>query len=191
MKKKPANPFLTTGYHSPEYFCDREKETGQLLSNLQNGSNTALVSIRRIGKTGLIKHLFYQLPENWRSIYVDILATENLSQFLNVMASAIMNALSEKGNPGKRFLNFLKTLRPVISYDLLTNTPRVSFNQQQTDETETSIRSILSYLEKQEFDVVIAIDEFQQITNYPERNIVSWLRGIVSAMGRDRLKLIF
>jgi hypothetical protein len=122
---------------------------------------------------------------------VDILATENLSQFLNVMASAIMNALSEKGNPGKRFLNFLKTLRPVIRYDPLTNTPRVSFNQQQTDETETSIRSILSYLEKQEFDVVIAIDEFQQITNYPERNTDSWLRGIVSALGRDRLKLIF
>jgi hypothetical protein len=39
--------------------------------------------------------------------------------------------------------------------------------------------------------VVIAIDEFQQITNYPERNTDSWLRGIVSALGRDRLKLIF
>ena len=64
--RTPENPFLTSGYYSPEYFCDRKNETKQLLNSIQNGQNVTLTSIRRIGKTGLIKHLFYQLPENWK-----------------------------------------------------------------------------------------------------------------------------
>lgn len=30
------NPFLITGYESPEYFCDRKKETADLLETLKN-----------------------------------------------------------------------------------------------------------------------------------------------------------
>ena len=28
---KLQNPFITGGYVNPEYFCDREKETGHIL----------------------------------------------------------------------------------------------------------------------------------------------------------------
>ena len=55
------NPFLISTYKSPEYFCDREQETGLLKSNLINGINTVLISLRRIGKSGLIKNVFYEL----------------------------------------------------------------------------------------------------------------------------------
>jgi len=56
------NPFLIVGYQGPEYFCDREKETEVILSALHNGRNITLVSPRRMGKTGLIRHCF-QLDE--------------------------------------------------------------------------------------------------------------------------------
>lgn len=57
--KKPQNPFLLTGYISPDYFCDREAETEKLISALCNGRNVTLVSPRRMGKTGLINRLLY------------------------------------------------------------------------------------------------------------------------------------
>ena len=65
MAKKNAtklrNPFVYQGYASPDYFCDRIVETEELISNLQNGRNTVLISQRRIGKIGLIKNVFHHL----------------------------------------------------------------------------------------------------------------------------------
>ena len=54
------NPFITSGYAGPKYFCDREKETGTIVRLLQNGNNVALISPRRFGKTDLIRHCFEQ-----------------------------------------------------------------------------------------------------------------------------------
>jgi hypothetical protein len=34
MEGKKINPFVTVGYVSPEYFCDREKETTRLISTI-------------------------------------------------------------------------------------------------------------------------------------------------------------
>ena len=56
---KPNNPFLISGYHSPEFFCDRVSETNNILNALYNGRNVTLIAPRRMGKTGLIRHAFY------------------------------------------------------------------------------------------------------------------------------------
>ena len=53
------NPFVTSGYIAPEYFCDRERETEELLRWLVNENNVAIISTRRMGKTGLIQHCFH------------------------------------------------------------------------------------------------------------------------------------
>ena len=55
------NPFVTNGYVSAKYFCDREKETADVITMLLNGNNIALISPRRYGKTDLIRHF---QPEN-------------------------------------------------------------------------------------------------------------------------------
>lgn len=60
---KPNNPFLISGYYGPEFFCDREQEAGSILEALQNGRNVTLTAPRRMGKTGLIRHVFYRLKE--------------------------------------------------------------------------------------------------------------------------------
>ena len=59
QKIQPRNPFLVYGYASPRYFCDREAETQQILSALENERNLTLIAPRRMGKTGLIKNVFY------------------------------------------------------------------------------------------------------------------------------------
>jgi len=48
--KKIVNPFIIKGYVSKEYFCNREEELKILLRNMQNGSNTTLISPRKMGK---------------------------------------------------------------------------------------------------------------------------------------------
>ena len=183
--RKPENPFLISGYHSPDYFCDRKSEPAQLLSNIQNGQNVTLTSVRRIGKTGLIKHLFYNLPAGWKGIYADILATENLQGFLSMLTTAILNAVPEKESLGKKIWTFVKSMRPVISFDPLTNLPQASFELRQAD-TEMQISSIMQFLEKQDFNIVIAIDEFQQITRYPEKSTDAWLRSVIQHMPNVR-----
>ena len=68
------NPFQITDYISPEFFCDRTEETQKIISALDNGRDVTLTSIRRMGKTGLIKNVFYRLKsrKNLKLIYVDI-----------------------------------------------------------------------------------------------------------------------
>ena len=38
------NPFITTGYAGAKYFCDRVKETKDVVELLTNGNNIALIS---------------------------------------------------------------------------------------------------------------------------------------------------
>ena len=57
----PANPFVISGYHGPNWFCDRLLETKRLISFVKNGNNVTLFALRRLGKTGLIHHVFHQL----------------------------------------------------------------------------------------------------------------------------------
>jgi len=173
--KKLMNPFPVSTYQGPEYFCDRELETLKLLSNISSGISTALISVRRIGKTGLIQHVLSRLPRGFKGIYVDILETENLNQFLNHLGTALLQAESAQSGSGRKIWNFIKSLRPVITFETLSGAPQASFDFKQT-QTEQSIDSILSFLDNQSFRTIIAIDEFQQITNYPEKNTDSWLR---------------
>ena len=82
-KKKssqPQNPFIYEGYEGPDYFCDRTEETENIISHLQNGRNTTLVSPRKIGKTGLIWHTFNRIRQENKDavcIYTDIFHTQN------------------------------------------------------------------------------------------------------------------
>lgn len=178
---QPTTPFVTTGYFGPQYFCDREKETETLISNINGGLSTTLVAIRRIGKTGLIQHLERKLSANLICIYADILATENTNDFLNSLATAILNSVPEKTGVGKRIWNFIKSLRPVISFDSLSGEPNVTFKVHEK-ESEHQIASLFAFLEQQDKRVLFAIDEFQQILKYPEKNTEAWLRTIIQQL---------
>ena len=84
------NPFVTYGYVSPEYFCDREKETEKRVSLLTNENNVALISPRRIGKTDLLHHCFRlpEIKEKYHTFVIDIYATSSVRDFVNVFGYA-------------------------------------------------------------------------------------------------------
>ena len=84
---KPNNPFILSGYNSPHYFCNRKEETEKLISSIRNMRNTTLISLRRMGKTGLIHHVFNQLEKD-KSLslfYLDILPAATLNDFINII----------------------------------------------------------------------------------------------------------
>ena len=93
---RPNNPFLVSGYYSPEFFCDREQETGTILDALHNGRNVTLIAPRRMGKTGLVRHAFYRLKEEQPDIvtfYLDIYSTQSLGDFVRLFASTVLGQL--------------------------------------------------------------------------------------------------
>jgi AAA+ ATPase superfamily predicted ATPase len=182
---EPSNPFITTGYQGSAYFCDRENETSALLENITNDRSTILTSIRRIGKTGLIRHVLELLSSDHIGIYIDILPTENLGEFLNALASSVFNSITEKSTPGKKILGFIKSLRPVITYDPLSGFPQVTLDVR-PGETTRSIAALFQVLENYPKKVVIAIDEFQQILQFPEKNTDSWLRSTIQSLNNVR-----
>jgi AAA+ ATPase superfamily predicted ATPase len=174
----PANPFLTSGYKGPQYFCNREKETAQLLSNMKNNINTTLFAIRRIGKTGLIYHALDRFSKSKKTaaIYFDIFATQNLKDFTNQFATAVYRRFPEKKGIGQKFFDMLRLFRPVISYDALTGNPEISIELTQHKQYEKTIEQLFAFLDKQKIKIIIAIDEFQQILHYPEQNTEALLR---------------
>ena len=179
--KKPVNPFVTAGYYGAKYFCDREAETKSLLQNITNELSTTLIAIRRIGKTGLIRHVLAKLPPDYTSVYVDILPTEDMNELLNVLVSSIINSIPQRTGPGKKMMDFIKSLRPVITYDPLSGIPQVTIDVRK-GEAPRHIDSVFSHLEKYPKKIVIAIDEFQQILEYPEKNADAWLRSSIQTL---------
>lgn len=177
MKKK-NNPFLLKGYVSKELFCDREKEVEELFTNVTNGIDTTLISARRMGKTGLLFRFFDHLNEhgNIKSIYVDIFSSRSLSEFIKLLAEAILSRFPEKTPLGTKFMEFIKGFRPLIGYDPLTGQPQIQINYQSAQEKEYTLQGLFNFLESQNELIVIAIDEFQQIADYPEKNIEALLR---------------
>lgn len=166
-----SNPFLVRGFCKDEWFCDRELETERLLQNALNGVDTTLISPRKYGKTGLIFHLFHQIEKQQlpiKCIYVDLLQTRSIDDFINALAEELVK-FPEQTSFGKRVWDFLKRLRPILSYDSLTGEPQVSFTYQMAGEEERNLRNILEFLNGQPEQIILALDEFQQVTEYPER----------------------
>lgn len=164
------NPFVTNGYVSPEYFCDRVKETETIVSWLTNGNNVALISPRRLGKTDLLRHCFQQpgIKGNYHTFIIDIYATKSVRDFVNVFGKAILEELKPKGkNIWNSFLNLLSSLRSEISFDI-NGQPTWSVGLGDIVNPTTTLDEIFSYLNNANLPCIIAIDEFQQITKYTD-----------------------
>ena len=175
------NPFITYGYESAEYFCDRQEETKMLTSLLINGNHVALISPRRMGKTGLIRHCFEQsaIQKKYYTFLIDIYATKNLQDMVFQMGRGIVTRLKSRGQEAiDKFLMFVTSLRTGISFDGQGN---ASWNLGVGDIKSPSftLEEIFSYLKAADRRCIVAIDEFQAITDYPEQNIEELLRTYV------------
>lgn len=176
------NPFIIKSYESKELFCDREEELQLMLRNCINSSDMTLISQRRMGKTGLILRLFDEIKDvrpEIHTIYFDIFATRNIDDFIKLMAEAAMKSFPTKTTMGEKLLTFIKSLRPQLSFDNITGEPQLQIAYQTAHEKEYTLRGLFDFLDSQKEHIVIAIDEFQQIRDYPEQNMEALLRTYI------------
>ena len=177
--RKIVNPFIVTGKIDPAYFCDREEESARLIRSLDNGNNLVIISPRRMGKTGLIQFC-YEKPE-WKKTYytffIDILHTSSLREFTYTLGKEIYETLLPRSKRMTQlFMQTLKSISGKFGFDPLSNTPTFSLELGDIDRPEYTLDEIFVYLAKADKPCIIAIDEFQQIAKYPEKNIEALLR---------------
>ena len=186
-----GNPFSIKEYKGKNYFCDREAELDKILTNIKNGIDTTLVSPRRMGKTGLIYRLFEQINETGdvETIYVDIYPARSLSDFVKLLAEAILLKFPERTSIGKQFIEFIKGFKPLIGYDAITGEPQIQISYQSDQEKEYTLQGLFRFLDVQDTKIVLAIDEFQQITDFPEKNIEALLRTYTQQL--ENIRFIF
>lgn len=175
------NPFLTSGYIGADYFCDREEETKKLTRLLTNENNVALISSRRMGKTGLVRHCFAQqkIARKYNTFVIDIYATKNLSDFVYEMGRQIVNALKPRGKKAiESFIDTVKSLRTGITFDV-QGLPSWNVELGDVQAPAITLEEIFSYIENAGKPCLIAIDEFQSISCYPEKNVEATLRTYI------------
>ena len=187
MNKKrriPLNPFVLTGYVSPEYFCDRQKETDKIISALLNGRNITLTSPRRMGKTGLIHHVFHNMQENndVKCFYVDLYQTDSLELLVKKLADTILGSLdSTEDKIVKNVVSFFKMLRPVVTVDPMTGEPGFKVDVE-PGQGEYSLSEIFAYMEQSDYRCFVAFDEFQTIASYADKNVEALLRSHIQRL---------
>lgn len=172
------NPFILEPYRSKELFCDREKETEEILRHITNGRNITLISPRRLGKTGLIFRVFEEIRAKalpFETIYVDISDTLSLEDFIMAISEAIALRL-KKQQKISAFFRSLKNVRPMLGWDPLSGSPQVSFSFSDDKQKQNTLKDVLDYLENAPQKILLAIDEFQQIREYDGINMEAVLR---------------
>ena len=176
------NPFIIFGYAGSKYFCDRENETKELISALRNGRNITLRSPRRVGKTGLIQHLFATLTQTNPEIkcfYVDLFSTHSLGEMVVELGKAVIGQLDTPLQKMEGYVaQFFQSCRLYLSPDPLTGAPKLGLDLI-TANPAVTLEEIFTYIRKSEYTCYIAIDEFQQIVEYPEKNVEPLLRSYV------------
>lgn len=175
------NPFVTNGYAGPEYFCDRVSETQQITELLTNENNIALISPRRMGKTELIHYCFAQpeIEKDYYTFLIDIYSTNSVSDMVNMFGKAIIDKLRPLGrNVWEKFINILSSIRSEISFDI-NGQPSWGLGIGEIKNPEVTLDEIFSYLNQADKPCLVAIDEFQQITNYNDKKVEALLRTYV------------
>lgn len=176
------NPFIIDGYAGKKYFCDRMTESAEMIGGLVNGRNITLIAPRRLGKTGLIKHVMQQIQEEDKSavcLYMDIFSTKSIDDFTRLLADTVIGKLDSSAQKAmSRVAKFITSWKPMFTFDAITGVPQIVPTSIPSQNTGT-IKEIFDYLASADKRCYLAFDEFQQIYEYPEGGTEALLRSYI------------
>ena len=176
---KATNPFIVTGKIEPEYFCDRVAESARLVKSVANGNNLVIISPRRMGKTGLIQFCYDkpEIADEYYTFFIDILHTSSLREFTYLLGREIYETLLPRSRKmASLFIQTIKSISGKFGFDPITGMPTFNVELGDIDRPEYTLDEIFQYLAHADKPCIVAIDEFQQIAKYPEKNIEAQLR---------------
>ncbi len=177
-----SNPFVLGKDIPEELFCDRDEETRTLVKQVNNGRNVAVISHRRLGKSGLMHHLFKQeeIASTYYTFYVDLYATSSLADFVQAFSNEVYQSLKSKSSRFlEKFFAMMQSLRVGYSIDSMTGESTFHIGVGEIHSPQTTLSEIFDYLEAADKPCLVAIDEFQQIGAYSENNIEALLRTYI------------
>lgn len=182
MKK---NPFLTKGYISASYFCNRKNETTKIIQAIENGRDLTLISPRRMGKTGLVQHVLLQnrINKNFNLFYCDIYQAINLSEMTTIVGNVILQQLGKTADGIiQKVKKFFSGISPSISINPITLQTEIDFNFANHKQAQITLQQIFNILENSNKPSVLVLDEFQQIEKFPEKNTEAILRTYIQQL---------
>lgn len=176
-------PFVYGVAVSGENFTDRKKETNRLKMNFEAGVNTVLISPRRMGKTSIVAKVKSQIDNpKIRVVLMDIYDCRSELDFYERFASEIVKEVAGKMenvvSDVKEFLGRFSARisvspDPAIDYSISLG---ISPKEIDVDEVLNLPETIAR---RKDIHIVVCIDEFQQIGEFPETLMVQKkLRGV-------------
>ncbi len=176
------NPFLLQGYMGADTFCDRVDELAFLREAVLNQRNVTIISLRRLGKTALIRH-FFASQRKFIPVFVDLYRTTDQE---GMVLRIVQESLRQVGKPTsalvKEVAQVMRSLEFSLNFDPLTGLPELGVSARPGAKQAMALDELFRYLERQKKPVVIALDEFQQVMEYPERNTEALLREQVQRL---------
>jgi AAA+ ATPase superfamily predicted ATPase len=166
-----SNPFLFGSATSGEHFTDREKDTERLLVNFQHGISSILISPRRWGKTSLVQKVSaLAQTKELKVVNIDIFSCRDMEAFYQLFATEVIKQTATMWEEwAENARQFLSALVPKMSFGVDPNTDfSVSLDFSNTKLNEDVLDLPQKIAKEKGFRVVVCIDEFQQIAEFPD-----------------------
>lgn len=172
MPNENEAPFVFGVRVEGDTFTDRKEETNRLKMNFLYGVNTILISPRRMGKTSLVEKVCSLVESDTLKIAkIDAFGCRSENDFINAFATAVVRATSSKWEEWmENAKTFLSRFIPKISIgqDPLTDfSIALEYNRANTV-TEDILQLPETIAKQKGIKIVICIDEFQQIADFPD-----------------------
>lgn len=172
MANENEAPFVFGVRVEGDTFTDRKEETNHLKMNFLYGVNTILISPRRMGKTSLVEKVSSMVEcESLKIAKIDAFGCRSENDFINAFATAVVRATSTKWEEWiENTKTFLSRFIPKISIgqDPLSDfSIALEYNKSNTV-TEDILQLPETIAKQKGIKIVICIDEFQQIADFPD-----------------------
>lgn len=163
-----ANPFKFGDPVEGEYYLARPQLENLVTQFLTNRVHVVLIGPRRFGKTSFLLTLLKKLEKQSHPyVFVDIFNITSHKDFLHQLLRGL-RAKSGWKEKIKSFLSSFPKIRPKLSAQLdpVSGSPSLDFSLDATSENDVKemIQDVLSGLNKLGKGLILAIDEFQKIT---------------------------
>jgi hypothetical protein len=178
-------PFPYETFAPKEYFYGRDEELKILKQYITNSSNVLLFSKRRMGKSSLIKNLFEDIKKEFITIYIDVYNIIDAEDFGKILLNGILEA-----QKSQKDFDIIKSIKKISSYFRKARIEptfdpqsgemgmRLVSNDLNFEELIDESFQVLFSMAKDK-SIVLAIDEFQQISNIKDVKIDAILRKYI------------
>ena len=158
---------FTRGIASGNGFCNREKETGQIIGNIKNITQTLLISPRRYGKTSLALHAIEQ--SKYPYAYIDLFMKYDSDSIFTECYREIGRLISKITTPTEKTIRAIENIFKNMKFSLVLGPVGLELSMlpvggNKIQNIKELFLGVDDFLNKNQQKAIIFIDEVQTIT---------------------------